>query len=67
MEALYKGIGDKLKTDFTGYDAWILSSLEKFNRYIGLRPSDKIQLFNGSLECMFLKYELYKGTRSVKK
>jgi putative N6-adenine-specific DNA methylase len=67
MEALYKGIGDKLKTDFTGYDAWILSSLEKFNRYIGLRPSDKIQLFNGSLECMFLKYELYKGTRSVEK
>jgi putative N6-adenine-specific DNA methylase len=63
VEELYTQIGDKLKADFTGYDAWIISSLEKFNRYIGLRPSKKITLFNGGLECRFLKYELYKGSK----
>ncbi len=63
VEELYGQIGDKLKSDYQGYTAWIISSLEKFNRYIGLRPSQKMVLFNGGLECRFLKYELYKGSK----
>ncbi|MBP9875086.1 MAG: hypothetical protein KBC60_13670, partial [Haliscomenobacter sp.] len=30
---------------------------------LGLRPSRKIPLFNGALECRFIKLELYEGTR----
>lgn len=63
VEELYTQIGDKLKTDFAGYTAWIISSVEKFNRYIGLRPSKKLTLFNGGLECRYLKYELYEGSK----
>lgn len=63
VEELYTQIGDKLKTDFAGYTAWIISSVEKFNRYIGLRPSKKLTLFNGGLECRYLQYELYAGSK----
>ena len=40
-----------------------ISALKK----VGLRPSRKIKLFNGSLECRFMKYEMYKGTKKVHK
>jgi len=30
---------------------------------VGLRPSQRLVLFNGALECRFLKYELYEGSR----
>ena len=29
--------------------------------------SRKIKLFNGSLECRFMKYEMYKGTKKIHK
>ena len=58
---LYKIIGTKLKHEFTGNDAWILSYREECFEQIGLKPSEKIELFNGALECQFRKYELFDG------
>ena len=58
---LYKIIGSKLKHEFTGNDAWILSYREECFDQIGLKPSEKIELFNGALECQFRKYELFDG------
>jgi len=63
IEELYKSIGDRLKSHYNGYNAWIISSVENFNRFIGLRPSKKIVLFNGGLECRFMKFEMYRGSR----
>jgi putative N6-adenine-specific DNA methylase len=66
VSSLYKEIGNKFKKDFGGYTGWIItSSLEGFKN-IGLRPSRKIALFNGSLECRFLKFELYEGSKRQK-
>ncbi len=63
---LYKEIGNKFKKDFGGYTGWVItSSLEGF-KSIGLRPSRKIALFNGSLECRFLKFEMYEGSKKTK-
>ena len=45
----YKMIGERLKHQFTGNDAWILSYREECFEQIGLKPSIKIPLFNGSL------------------
>lgn len=67
VEELYQMIGDKLKTDCAGYNAWLISSVRNFNRFIGLRPSKKIQLFNGGLECQYMKFEMYQGSRRVDK
>ncbi|MEM8906832.1 MAG: class I SAM-dependent RNA methyltransferase, partial [Bacteroidota bacterium] len=44
----------------------ISSNLEALKK-IGLRPSRKIQLYNGKLECKFLKFELYAGSRKHQK
>ncbi len=58
---LYEMIGERLKHAFTGHDAWILSYREECFEQIGLKPSVKVPLYNGSLECEFRKYELFDG------
>lgn len=59
--ATYKMIGERLKHTFAGNDAWILSYREECFEQIGLKPSIKIPVFNGSLECEFRKYALFDG------
>jgi len=61
----YRMIGERLKHEFTGNDAWILSYREECFDQIGLKPSIKIPLFNGSLECEFRKYQLFDGKMKV--
>ncbi len=63
---LYKQIGDGLKANFNGFDAWILSSNMDAFKNVGLRPSRKIALMNGSLQCKFHKYEMYRGSKKAK-
>jgi len=57
----YRMIGERLKHAFTGNEAWILSYREECFEQIGLKPSIKIPLFNGSLECEFRKYAIFEG------
>ncbi|BEG99991.1 RNA methyltransferase [Bacteroides sedimenti] len=58
---LYQMIGERLKHAFTDQDAWILSYREDCFEQIGLKPSRKIPLYNGSLECEFRKYQIFGG------
>jgi putative N6-adenine-specific DNA methylase len=67
IEELYKMMGDTFKKSFSGYDCWILSSNMEAFKHVGLRPSRKIVLFNGQLECRFMKYEMYQGTKKIHK
>jgi len=67
LDSLYTMIGSKLKHSFEGYTAWILSSNKEALKKIGLKPSKKHILLNGANECMFLKYELYSGSRKIDK
>ena len=60
----YQEIGTQLKHHFEGCDAWIISSNLRALKFIGLRPSRKIKLFNGPLECRLQKYELFKGKKA---
>ena len=57
----YRMIGERLKHQFVGGDAWILSYREECFEQIGLKPSLKIPLYNGSLECEFRKYQMFDG------
>ena len=63
--ATYKMIGERLKHQFTGNDAWVLSYREECFDQIGLKPSIKIPLYNGSLECEFRKYQMFDGKMKV--
>lgn len=59
----YKEIGDKLKQDFDGYTAWIISSNVSALKKVGLAASQRLTLFNGPLECKYYKFDLYKGSK----
>lgn len=64
---LYKGIGDALKKNFKGFEAWIISSNKDVMKLIGLKPSKKIDVYNGPLECKFEKFEIFEGSYKDKK
>ena len=57
----YRMIGDRLKHQFQGNEAWILSYRQECFEAIGLKPSLKVPLYNGSLECEFRKYAVFAG------
>lgn len=63
LEELYSMIGERLKHVFAGYQAWILSYKKECFDMIGLKPSKKIQLVNGSLQCEFRRYDIFAGKR----
>lgn len=67
IEMMYKEIGNKLKKDFQNFNAWIITSNPEAIKSIGLRPSRKIQIYNGSLECRYLKFEMYGGSKKAVK
>ncbi|MFY7733308.1 MAG: THUMP domain-containing class I SAM-dependent RNA methyltransferase, partial [Bacteroidia bacterium] len=63
--AFYKMIGDKFKKDFSGWQAWVLSSNQEAMKSIRLKTSQRLLVFNGPLECKFHQYEMYQGTKRV--
>ncbi len=65
IKTIHSVIGDTLKKNFTGYTAWILSSNTEAIKSTGLRPERKIILYNGPLECRFVKYSIYKGSKKT--
>lgn len=60
---LYRKIGSTLKHNFPGTTAWMITSNKESLKQVGLKPGEKHTLFNGALECLLLKYEMYPGTK----
>lgn len=67
MSELYGQIGDVFKKNYAGCSAWLITSDMEAVNAIGLRHTRRIKLFNGQLECRFLKYEMYEGTKKLHK
>ena len=63
LKLFYKELGDVLKKNFAGYTAWLLGSDQEALKFIGLRPSRRIKVMNGPLECRLVKFELYRGKK----
>ena len=59
LATLYKSLGDIFKQRFTGWTAYILTGNKQLAKKVGLRTSRRIAVYNGSLPCTLLKYELY--------
>jgi putative N6-adenine-specific DNA methylase len=64
LTKLYQDFGNVLKQKYAGYTAWVLTYDEESAKFIGLRPSRRIKVMNGPLECRFLKFELYEGKKA---
>jgi len=60
---LYKSMGDQFKKKYPGWKAFVFTANMEAGKNIGLKPSRKIPLFNGKLECRLLKFEMYAGSR----
>jgi putative N6-adenine-specific DNA methylase len=65
IDQLYSMIGTTLKHNFPGITAWLISSNKESLKHVGLKPKVKHTLFNGALECILLKYEMYQGSKKI--
>ena len=65
INMLYRTIGSTLKNYFQGWHAWIIGFRDEQFAEIGLKPSVKIPLHNGSLECSLREYVLFDGKYST--
>ncbi len=63
----YPQLGDWLKQNFAGWDAWIISGDPLLPKLMGLKASRRIPLFNGQIETRFLQYKLIAGSMRDKK
>jgi putative N6-adenine-specific DNA methylase len=66
MERFYEDIGNTLKKNYPGTNAWFITGNLEALKFVGLKPSRKIKLFNGSLESRLVKYEMYEGSKRAK-
>jgi putative N6-adenine-specific DNA methylase len=66
-DVFYGKIGDTLKKEYKGSEAWFITANIEALKSVGLRPSRKIKMFNGKLESRLVNYELYEGSRKASK
>lgn len=63
LQLQYKQIGDILKKRYAGWSTWLLASDKQALKFLGLKPSRKFTIFNGPLECKFVNFEVFEGSR----
>jgi len=66
VEEFYADIGDTLKQEYPGTEAWFITSNLEALKHVGLRTSRKIKVFNSHLESRFVKYVMYEGSKKGK-
>jgi putative N6-adenine-specific DNA methylase len=59
LGAFYKLLGDILKNRFKGWTAYVLSGNKELAKSIGLRSAQRFPVYNGTLACQLMKYEMY--------
>jgi len=67
INSFYKSLGDTFKNKYKGFEIWMLSNNNDALKHVGLHPSNKVTLFNGALECKYLNYSIYEGSKKAKK
>ena len=67
LNAMYEKLGDTFKQKYgKDCDVWLITSDFEAMKHIGLHPSRKIPVQNGALDCRFLHFELYDGSKKGK-
>jgi putative N6-adenine-specific DNA methylase len=67
INEFYQKIGDTLKHNYQGCTVWLISSDIENLKMIGHKPSTKIKVFNGKLECRFVRFDIYEGSKKESK
>jgi len=67
LAATYNGIGDFFKQKCKGYRGYVFTGTPTLAKQVKLKPARSLQFYNSGIECRLLEYELYEGSRKVKK
>lgn len=59
LRDVYRDLSFTLKHRFKGWDAWILSGNKELIGDLKLKSTKKHFVFNGNIECRFLKYSMF--------
>ncbi|MDD3876415.1 MAG: class I SAM-dependent RNA methyltransferase [Bacteroidales bacterium] len=59
----YKTFGNTLKSNYAGFTAWVFAQENEGLKHIGLRPSRRISLLNGNIECKLMRFDMYEGKK----
>ena len=61
LKKLYSDIGDHLKKNFSGFEAYLFTGNLELLKSIGLRTKSKTILKNGKIDCRLAYYPLKSG------
>lgn len=67
IDAVYESIGNTLKRNFQGFQCWLITDDAVALKHVGLKPSVKIPIWNGPLECRFVRFDIFEGKYKEKK
>ena len=67
IDSLYEEIGHTLKHNFQGFQCWLITDDAVALRHVGLKPTAKIPIWNGPLECRFVRFDIFEGSLKDKK
>ena len=67
LEPVYKGIGDFLKQKCRGLIGYVFTGSPFLAKKISLKAKRSIPFFNSGIECRLLEYDLYEGSKKIKK
>lgn len=59
LRDVYRDLSYTLKHRFKGWDAWVLSGNKELIADLKLKSTRKHFVFNGNIECRFLKYSMF--------
>ncbi len=59
LRDVYRDLGFTLKHRFKGWDCWVLSGNKDLIMDLKLKSTRKHFVFNGNIECRFLKYSMF--------
>ncbi len=63
---MMRDVGDRLKEQFAGWQAWFLTSDRQLPQQMRLKETRKTVLFNGPIECRFFRFEIVEGSYRVR-
>ncbi len=62
IDQVYESIGNTLKHNFKEFQCWLITDDAVALKHIGLKPSEKIPVWNGPLECRFVRFDIFEGS-----
>ncbi len=58
LESLYRQLGERLKTEFSGWQAAVFTGNPELAKLMGIRALKQHNMFNGALPCRLLRFHI---------